>query len=326
MDANGNRVGELRYTPYGVTRYEWGILPTDRLYTGQRWDSALGLYDYRARYYHPALGRFVQPDPLVPEPGNPQDLNRYSYVRNSPVLYRDPSGRAVCVDAECAWIVHPVTGEIRQRAPTNSPPESPQAYSPTESYQEAVGLVNEFRSNMGPFERDFGPTHSLTQDIMYSSGIKEFHRVWAEAGYPVPFEWEHHLDVRDPREGPYPVRFIKSLPVYIGAQVKLGRAGMGLGSKIPEGPIDAVDGTIGSLDVIRVERVGPDWVKIEVENRMNWYSGLRVPGGNFSLWVIPVEVAPNTYVPFGIVWAGIVGGSHETKQTFYWWEPMPNSR
>ncbi len=79
-DINGNRVGDLRYIPHGVTRYEWGSIPTDRRYTGQRWDSALGLYDYRARYYDPAPGRFISADPVVPEVGNPQALNRYAYV------------------------------------------------------------------------------------------------------------------------------------------------------------------------------------------------------------------------------------------------------
>ncbi len=64
-DAGGNRVGEARYKPYGEARYIWGVMPTDRLYTGQRWDSGLGLYDYRARYYHPVLGRFVSADTLV---------------------------------------------------------------------------------------------------------------------------------------------------------------------------------------------------------------------------------------------------------------------
>ena len=67
-------------------------MPTDRLYTGQRWDAALGLYDYRARWYDPALGRFVSADTVVPDPSAPQDLNRYAYVRNSPLNYRDPSG------------------------------------------------------------------------------------------------------------------------------------------------------------------------------------------------------------------------------------------
>jgi len=51
----------------------------------QRWDEPLSLYDYRARYYHPALGRFISADPLVPEPGNPQALNRYAYVNNNPL-------------------------------------------------------------------------------------------------------------------------------------------------------------------------------------------------------------------------------------------------
>ena len=50
--------------------------------------------DYNARFYDPALGRFVQADTIVPSPGDPQSLNRYSYVLNSPLVYRDPSGHA----------------------------------------------------------------------------------------------------------------------------------------------------------------------------------------------------------------------------------------
>ncbi len=38
------------------------------------------------------LGRFIQPDTIVPEPGNPQALNRYSYVGNRPTVYIDPDG------------------------------------------------------------------------------------------------------------------------------------------------------------------------------------------------------------------------------------------
>ncbi|MGC8947642.1 MAG: RHS repeat-associated core domain-containing protein, partial [Anaerolineae bacterium] len=75
----------------------------------------MGLYDYRARFYDPApfaslrarLGRFLQPDPLVPEPGKPshgdslrsQALNRYAYVSNNPLRYTDPSGHWL----ETAW-------------------------------------------------------------------------------------------------------------------------------------------------------------------------------------------------------------------------------
>ena len=45
-----------------------------------------------ARWYDPALGRWIQADSIVPEPGNPQALNRFSYVYNNPLRYVDPSG------------------------------------------------------------------------------------------------------------------------------------------------------------------------------------------------------------------------------------------
>ncbi len=66
----------------------------DRKFTGQCSEEAsLGsLYDYGARFYSPALGRFIQADGLVPEPVDPQSLNRYAYALNNPLRYTDPSG------------------------------------------------------------------------------------------------------------------------------------------------------------------------------------------------------------------------------------------
>jgi RHS repeat-associated protein len=61
-------------------------------YTGQEEDAETGLYYYGARYYDPAIGRFISPDIIVPDPGDPQDLNRYTYVGNNPLLYIDPTG------------------------------------------------------------------------------------------------------------------------------------------------------------------------------------------------------------------------------------------
>jgi len=60
--------------------------------TGQEYDIETGLYFYKARYYNPALGRFVQPDTFVQNIGDPQSYNRYAYVRNNPLKYTDPSG------------------------------------------------------------------------------------------------------------------------------------------------------------------------------------------------------------------------------------------
>jgi RHS repeat-associated protein len=83
----------MRYYPYGQTRS--GTMDTDRQYTGQRWEAGIGLYDYNARYYDPALGRFVQADTVVPDAQHPQDFNRYSYVRNNALKYTDPTGHCI---------------------------------------------------------------------------------------------------------------------------------------------------------------------------------------------------------------------------------------
>jgi RHS repeat-associated protein len=69
-----------------------GSLPTDYLFTGQKWDSTTGLYKMGDRYYDPTLGRFISPDSYIPDLTNPQDLNRYSYARNNPLKYSDPTG------------------------------------------------------------------------------------------------------------------------------------------------------------------------------------------------------------------------------------------
>ncbi len=86
-------VTEQRYYPWGATRYSsGGAAPTAFQYTGQRNDSNIGLYFYNARYYDLALGRFIQADSIIPNPGDPQAFNRYSYTLNNPLKYTDPSG------------------------------------------------------------------------------------------------------------------------------------------------------------------------------------------------------------------------------------------
>jgi RHS repeat-associated protein len=107
LDASGNTIGEMKYTPFGETRpgYPSGTLGTDRRFTGQREESGLGsLYDYGARFYSPMLGRFLSADTIVPDPSNPQSLNRFTYVGNSPINRIDPSGHR---DLDC--MAHPGT-------------------------------------------------------------------------------------------------------------------------------------------------------------------------------------------------------------------------
>jgi len=61
-------------------------------YTGKEQDGSTGLYFYEARYYDPVLGQFISADTIVPSTTDPQAFNRYSYGRNNPILYTDPSG------------------------------------------------------------------------------------------------------------------------------------------------------------------------------------------------------------------------------------------
>jgi len=93
LDSSGSLLSQQRYLPFGEVRADVGaITQTDFGYTSQRNLAELGLMDYRARFYSPALGRFLQPDILVQGAGYPQTLNRYSYVTNQPILLNDPTG------------------------------------------------------------------------------------------------------------------------------------------------------------------------------------------------------------------------------------------
>jgi RHS repeat-associated protein len=99
LDSNGSLLSQQRYLPFGEVRTDTNppyITQTDLGYTGQRNLSGTGLMDYRARFYSSALGRFVQPDSIIPNPGNPQSLNRFGYVGNNPLLYNDPTGHIKC--------------------------------------------------------------------------------------------------------------------------------------------------------------------------------------------------------------------------------------
>jgi RHS repeat-associated protein len=82
------------YSPFGETSAN-PLSPftgVKHKYTSQELDSETGLYNYNARLYNPEAGRLVSADSIVPDPSNPQSLNRYSYVLNNPVNMIDPTG------------------------------------------------------------------------------------------------------------------------------------------------------------------------------------------------------------------------------------------
>jgi RHS repeat-associated protein len=86
-DASGNAIGINKYDDYGQPQ---GTLLGRFGYTGQAWLPEIGLAYYKARMYHPGVGRFVQPDPI----GYSSGQNMYGYVAGDPVNFADPSGTA----------------------------------------------------------------------------------------------------------------------------------------------------------------------------------------------------------------------------------------
>ncbi|PJZ51235.1 RHS repeat-associated core domain-containing protein [Leptospira adleri] len=86
-------VSYVSYEPYGsINRNDsYGPDIFRYKYTGQIEDKESGLYFYKARYYEPTLGRFLQADSQV-MPNAVNGLNRYMYVDGNPAKFRDPSG------------------------------------------------------------------------------------------------------------------------------------------------------------------------------------------------------------------------------------------
>ena len=177
-DENGEQVTDSRvaYLPYGGVRLgEASTLPTDYTFTGQRLEAGLGLMHYGARFYSPRLGRFVSADTIVPQPGNPQDLNRYTYAANNPLLYTDPSGHidekqykdamdiieqlqrdyGVIIDVDFGWqpVPNPAPGE-----PTQVWTKGAWEFSELETVSQAVGDLAGVMGGAEAFRSALGET------------------------------------------------------------------------------------------------------------------------------------------------------------------------
>ncbi len=91
MDNTGAVADHIAYDSFGhVISQTAPSLLTRYLYTGREYEIETGLYYYRARFYDPTLGKFIQRDPI----GFGDGTNQYEYVGSNPVKFVDPSGLA----------------------------------------------------------------------------------------------------------------------------------------------------------------------------------------------------------------------------------------
>jgi RHS repeat-associated protein len=101
INESGLEVERTEYYPYGEVQ-SGGLEKYG--FTGQENDADTELMYYGARYYSPQYRIFVQPDTMLPDPYNPQALNRYAYTLNNPMKYTDPTGHYVESGIDIAFI------------------------------------------------------------------------------------------------------------------------------------------------------------------------------------------------------------------------------
>ncbi len=91
-DASGGVVATLETDAFGRILSRTGDVGSPFGFTGREYDEDLDLYDFRARFYDPNLGRFLSPDPAWDPTRGVLALNRYAYALNNPTRYTDPLG------------------------------------------------------------------------------------------------------------------------------------------------------------------------------------------------------------------------------------------
>ena len=94
--ASGQVMNSYSYAPFGETLTATEAWANPLRYAGRELDTSTGLYYNNARWYDPALHRFISEDPIGIEGGS----NLYAYTANDPVNYVDPSGLTL-QDPDC---------------------------------------------------------------------------------------------------------------------------------------------------------------------------------------------------------------------------------
>jgi len=111
VDINQNLTDSYTYTPYGKLTDHNGTSANNFLFTGEQFDSEVGDYYLRARYYSPDSGRFISRDSYDGTLDSPLSQNHYLYTHGNPIRFVDPSGNAITTQQELSFNIA-VIGEL----------------------------------------------------------------------------------------------------------------------------------------------------------------------------------------------------------------------
>ena len=93
MDLQGELIKEtVSKDAFGEMISQSGTTPNEWRYEGEQYDAGSGLYDLRARWMDPGVGRFTSRDTFSETITDPISLHPYLYTEDDPVNRTDPSG------------------------------------------------------------------------------------------------------------------------------------------------------------------------------------------------------------------------------------------
>jgi RHS repeat-associated protein len=312
--------------PIGVICDDVGtITQTDLGYTGQRDIAGMGLMDYKARFYDSNIGRFIQPDTIIPNPADPQGWNRYAYVKNTPIRFNDPSGHRICDDVspggQCFnpddpsthnWNSYAKRVRGKSQNPTGWPSDWPalssllfsatRAANPTQAQKT---LLLWWYSN-GPMTVMYGPGSDMARELQASNslgGVREMRQ-----------KYTHELH----QTGIAPTLWgSRSTGLSVEGFVNTGADTL---KYIFGSHSEPFLGTY-SIQVGPVDRANPYRVQITIRNQTNMESGTRLSlllnelgGPGTSLF------GPYVEDPYG--WSYEHGNGFPMNQTIYWYENL----
>jgi RHS repeat-associated protein len=192
-DGTGHKIGYHAYWPFGE---EWS--PGNARegaplkFTGHERDVDPSGFDYmHARYYQAAWGRFLAVDPVLGEPTRPQSWNRYAYVRNSPLLLADPTGRnaTMMCDANSQCVVSATVQAVRD-------PNDPDAVSAASGFKQRAARRTSGSTQRSPAEpaiRPIGDCYSRRTERAIHPGTMA----------SIPMRWATSSACRTRGRGPF---------------------------------------------------------------------------------------------------------------------------
>ncbi len=95
IGTDGNTIAKYEYDAFGNLTSQPDVKVNNSItYRGYEYDSETGLYYLNARYYDSETARFLTEDTYRGEKNDPLSLNLYTYCKNNPLKYTDPTGHS----------------------------------------------------------------------------------------------------------------------------------------------------------------------------------------------------------------------------------------